>query len=485
MPESSFTWLAVCAYVLLIAGAGARAKRADSFRVFAIGARSRHPFLIGMAAAAGAVSSTTFVINPGLVWLYGYSAFVAIAMSSTVGFLLGLVLFSKSFRRIGEKFEALTVAQWVGDRFKSGSLRVFFGCISLLQVAYVVLIVVSLAQVISIGLSVPIIPAAIFVIVFTCAYIFLGGTSTHILTNSIQAVLMTLLALLMILSGARHFAGGVPAFFDQLRAVGPFFADSVNPQSDLYRDFYETIVAQFVIGVVTALLPHLIVKSLYLRNDREVNTYLISASTFVLLFKMVVVAGLYARLELGAPQGMTPDNVMATYFVTHYSPFVRAIVTVGVLAAGFSTLEAIILALASIFSHDIVRPTLLRLGGPVMDELRVARVFFVLLVPVVSLLAWRQIVAPSLSVIIFAFNGVLAFTAAVVPSIAFGIYSKSQSTKAAFASSVIALVVFYSMLAFDITRYHTNPLIPGTIGVFVGLAVFGAVSALDRRPKAT
>ena len=481
MPESTFTWLAVCVYGLLMAAAGFSAKKARTFQVFAIGERSRHPLLIGMAAAAGAVSSTTFVINPGLVWLYGYSAFVAIALSSTAGFLFGMVLFSKSFRRIGERFEALTVAQWVGDRFNSVPLRIFFGCISLLQVAYVVLIVVSLAQVISIGLSVPIIPAAIFVVVFTCAYIILGGASTHILTNAIQGVLMTLLALLMILSGAFHFADGVPAFFDKLRAVGPFFADSVNPNSDLYRDMFETIVAQFVIGVVTALLPHLIVKSLYLRSEREVNAYLFSASSFVLLFKMVVIAGLYARLELGAPAGMNPDNAMATYFVTHYSPFVRAIVTVGVLAAGFSTLEAIILALASIFSHDVIRPALQRLRGQVLDELRLARVFFVLLVPIVSVLAWRQIVAPSLSVIIFAFNGVLAFTAAVVPSIAFGIYSRSQSTRAAFASSVAALFVFYSMLTFEITQYHTNPMIPATIGVFVGLAVFGAVAAVDRR----
>ena len=156
-----------------------------------------------------------------------------------------------------------------------------------------------------------------------------------------------------------------------------------------------------------------------------------------------------------------------------------------VLAAGFSTLEAIILALSTIFSQDVVGPVLHFLGLREVEPLRLARMFFVLLAPIASLLAWRQIVSPSLSVIIFAFNGILAFTAAVVPSIAFGIYSKSQSTRAAFVSSVVALIVFYSMLAFKLTKYHTNPMIPGTIGVFVGLAVFGAVSALDRRPAAS
>lgn len=485
MPESAFTWVAVCAYALLMVGAGAFSKRAPSFKVFAIGGRSNHPILIGMAVSAGAVSSTTFVINPGLVWLYGYSAFVAIALSSTLGFLFGLILFSKSFRRLGEKFEALTVAQWIGDRYRSPRLRIFFGCVSLLQVAYVGLIVVSLAQVLAKGLSVPAIPAAIFVVVFTCGYIFFGGTSTHILTNSIQAVVMAGVALLLIFSGASHFSDGVPAFFDRLRAVGPYFADSVNPASDLYRDLYETVVSQFVIGAASALLPHLIVKSLYLRSEREVNTYLLTASSLVLAFKMVLVAGLYARLELGAAKGLVPDNVMATYFVTHFSPLVRALVTVGVLAAGFSTLEAIVLALASIFSHDIVRPALQALGKPKVDELALARLFFALLVPVASVLAWRQIVAPSLSVIIFAFNGILALTAAVAPAVVFGIYSKSQSSRAAFFSALAALVVFYGMLAFRITKYHTNPMIPGTVAVLVALAVFAAAAALDRGSPAS
>jgi sodium/pantothenate symporter len=481
MPESSFTWVAVSAYAVLLLAVGILSRRASSFRMFAIGARSTHPVVIGMAVAAGSVSSSTFVINPGLVWLYGYSAFVALALSSTVGLVVGLFLFSKSFRRMGEKFEALTVAQWVGDRYGSSSLRIFFGCISLLQVAYVVLIVVSLAQVLSKGLSVPVIPAAIFLVLFTCAYISLGGTSTLISANFIQCFVMTLVALLLILSGAQHFGDGLPAFFDRLRAAGPYLADSVNPASDLYRDFWETIVAQFVMGVSTALLPHLIVKTLYLRNEKEVNTYLVTASSFMVLFKLVVVAGLYARLELGAAQGLTADNVMATYFVTHFSPVVRAVVTVGVIAAGFSTLESIVLALASIFSNDVVHPLAARLNRKAMEPLKLARVFFLILAPVVILLATREIVSTSVSVMIFAFQGVLAFTAAIVPVVGFGIYSKSRSKKAAFVSAVAGLVSFYSMVGFQLTAYHTNPMIPATIAIVIGLATFSVVDLLDRR----
>jgi Na+/proline symporter len=481
MPESSYTWVAVCAYAILLVTVGVLSRRASSFRMFAIGARSTHPVVIGMAVAAGSVSSSTFVINPGLVWLYGYSAFVALALSSTVGLVLGLFLFSKSFRRIGEKFEALTVAQWVGDRYGSPNLRTFFGCISLLQVAYAVLIVVSLAQVLSKGLSLPVIPVAIFLVLFTCSYIALGGTSTLISANFLQCFVMTIVALLLIFSGGSHFADGIPAFFERLRAAGPFLADPVNPASDLYRDLLETVVAQFVMGLATALLPHLIVKTLYLRDDREVNTYLFTASSFMVLFKLVVIAGLYARLELGSAPGLSADNVMATYFVTHFSPVVRAVVTVGVIAAGFSTLESIVLALSSIFANDVVRPLRERLNLAPVEPLKLARVFFLILAPVVILLATRELLSTSVSVMIFAFQGVLAFTAAIVPVVGFGIYSKSQSSAAAFISAIVGLVSFYAMVLLQLTAYHTNPMIPGTIAVGLGLATFAIVDVVDRR----
>ena len=88
-----------------------------------------------------------------------------------------------------------------------------------------------------------------------------------------------------------------------------------------------------------------------------------------------------------------------------------------------------------------------------------------------------------MSVLIFAFNGVLAFTAAVVPVIAFGIYSKSQSKAAAFTSAIAALVAFYSMVLFKLTAYHTNPMIPGMIAIGIGLLTFALVAAFDRNPK--
>lgn len=467
-------------YAVAMAVMALRSKSVGSFRVFSIGARENHPILIGMAVSAGSVSSTTFVINPGLVWKYGFAAFVAIGLVSTLGFLFGLAVFSKSFRRVGDRFNALTVAQWIGDRFGSERLRIFFGCISLFQIAYLVLITVALAQVLSKGLGVDPVQAAVVVIAFTCAYITLGGTSTHILTNTVQAVMMGVVALLLLFSGIRHVVGGDVPFFEELARYGPHYASWINPESDLYRDFFETFVAQFVIAAASALLPHLVVKALYLRDESEVNVYLATASFFVILFKMVTFAGLYARMEIDGTN-LTPDTVMATYFVTHFSPFVRALITLGVLAAGFSTLEAIALALSSIFASDVVQPVAKLLGLSAPRDLRLARIFFVLLVPLTSLLAWRQLVAPSLSVIIFAFNGILAVTAVVVAPVLFGIYAKTVSVRAAFVSACCALAVFYTMTFGELTRYHTNPMVPGTFAVVASLVSYAIVSALDSR----
>ena len=113
--ETVYSWVLLSGYFLAVA-AIAVASRGRSFEAFSVGARNLHPAFVGLSVAAASTSTATFVINPGLVYLYGWSGFVAIYFASGLGFLVGLVVFSKSFRRLGDRFSALTLPQWIGER---------------------------------------------------------------------------------------------------------------------------------------------------------------------------------------------------------------------------------------------------------------------------------------------------------------------------------------------------------------------------------
>lgn len=474
MSETVLPWTLFIVYAVAIVGLAVwNRRKASDMQGFSIGSRSVPPIFVGLSLAANMTSVATFVINPGLVHAYGWSGVVGYGLAAPAGIFVGLVVTSKKFRQIGDRFTALTVPQWLGERYGDRRLTVLFAAASLLQVTFLVLIVTALVLVLMSVLQVSMWLAIVIVVVLAFTSILLGGASLHVVSNSVQAVTMLAVALLLVGSGIELFSGGLGAFFARLDAVAPYYGSVTNPNSLLFRDLFEVVVANFCIGVAIIMQPHIISKALYLRTERDVNVYLVTAMVAGTVFTTVLLVGLYARIDLGAD--IAPDRVVATYIATEFAPGLRALIMLGVLAAGFSTLEGVILALSTIFANDLWG-NLARAAG--MEEtavrerlLRVGRIFLVALAPVTAVLAWRQIVAPSLSVAIFAQNGVYGLFAATFAPVVFGLFSKRATAGLAAGAAVAALVVHFGMYYGGITIYHNNPAVPATCALVTSTSI--------------
>ena len=488
MNETFLPWTLLIAYAaVIIYLAWRNRRRATDIESFSVGSRRVPPFFVGLSLAANMTSVATFVINPGLIHAYGWSGVVGYGMAAPLGIFIGLIVTSKRFRRVGDEFTVLTVPQWLGERYGDRRLTVFFALASMLQITFLVLIVTALVLVLMTVLQIGMWPALLMVVVFTFGYILFGGASLHIWSNSVQAITMLAVAVILVASGAAIFGDGVAGFFGRLDAVAPHFGSMTNPDSLLFRDLFEVVVANFIIGLAIIMQPHIISKSLYLRSERDVNTYLVTAMVAGTVFTAVLLVGLYARIDLGGD--LPPDRVVATYIATGFAPGLRAFIMLGVLAAGFSTLEGVILALSTIFGNDFYG-TIARARGVAADRLnsqllRVGRIFLIALAPITLLLAWRQIVAPSLSVAIFAQNGIYGLFAATFAPVLFGIFSKRTSAPLAFAAAVTALVVHFGMYYGGITHYHNNPAVPATCALVISTLVMGIGVALVRNEKGT
>lgn len=488
MNETFLPWLLLIAYAgVIVFLAWRNRRRSSDIESFSVGSRRVPPFFVGLSLAANMTSVATFVINPGLIHAYGWAGIVGYGLAAPLGIFIGLVVTSKRFRRVGDRFTVLTVPQWLGERYGDRRLTVFFALASMLQITFLVLIVTALALVLMSVLQIGMWPALLMVVIFTFGYILFGGASLHVWSNSVQALTMLAVALILVASGAAVFADGLPGFFARLDAVAPHYGSMTNPDSLLFRDLFEVVVANFVIGLAIIMQPHIISKSLYLRSERDVNTYLITAMLAGTIFTSVMLVGLYARLSLGAE--VPPDRVVATYITAAFAPGLRAFIMLGVLAAGFSTLEGVILALATIFGNDFFG-TIARARGLAPERLRplllkVGRVFLIALAPITLLLSWRQIVSPSLSVAIFAQNGVYGLFAATFAPVLFGIFSDRAAPRVAFASAATALVVHFGIYYGGIGAYHNNPAVPATFALAASTLVMVAGTAFRRRADAT
>ena len=292
-------WLVVAAYmavILVFVVRGARRNR--SLDDYALGSISFSPVAVGLALAASMTSAATFIINPGFVALYGLSGVISYALVLPAAALVSLIVLTKGFRKHGQTVKALTMAQWMGSRYGSRGLSLFFAVLSLLLITFIVLIVVGLVKVLSKTLDVGELPVLLGVVAFVFGYMMFGGANSMVYTNTVQAVLMLVVAFILLGSGYEHFADGVRGFLDRLRAVDPALTGATNTGSFLFRDWFEIGVAQVIVGVAIVCQPHIITKSLLLKTDRDVNRYLVVGIVTEAIFFAVVIAGLYARLAM-------------------------------------------------------------------------------------------------------------------------------------------------------------------------------------------
>lgn len=439
------------------------AKATKSFQDYAVGSMAFSPVAVGLALAASMTSAATFIINPGLIGLYGYSGIIAYAIALPVAAFVSLVFLTKKFRDQGNKVKALTMAQWIGNRYESPKYATAIAALSLLLITFIVLIVVGLAQLLSQSLQVDVVWVMIGVVVFVFGYMMFGGANSMVYTNTIQAAMMLVVAIILLYSGYNYFADGLSGFSDRLAAINPSLVEPTNPDSLLFRNYYEIIFCQVIIGIAVVCQPHIITKSLLLKKDSDVNKYLITAIATMVIFFSIVIVGIYARLEFpdmvlnGNP--IKPDQLIPTYVVEKFQVAVGLIVTMGLIAAGISTLEGLIQSLSITITSDLLLSNFPSLNKQAETQKVILNRVVIAVIGLLAIgLSYRQIVAPDLSVAIFAQNGVYAFFAAVFFPLILGMFTKEMRVDAAIVSSVVALVVHFGMYYGQIGYMMQNPI---------------------------
>jgi len=449
------TWILIAIYIAItlffvVKGALSTRNLAD----YAVGSISFSPVVVALSLAASMTSAATFVINPGFIANYGISGIISYGIVLPFAALVSLTILTKSFRKYGQSVKALTLAQWIGERYKSKNYALFIAFLSLLLITFIVLIAVAITMVLSHALNANPIWVLTGVVFFIFGYMMFGGANSMIYTNTIQAGIMIVVAAILLSSGYDHFSRGISSLLDQLAEIDPQLIRMSNPSSPLFRDFYEIVIAQLIVGMAIVVQPHIITKSLMLKQEKDVNRFLLVAVIVELLFFAVVISGLYARLTFpdlsinGVPlknDAIIPAYVTAVFANSKLAVAVGLLVVLGLISAGVSTLEGLIQSLSTTITSDIIR--VLKPGKAMSDQRMILlnKVVIVLLAIVTIYLSGKQLIKPNLSVGIFAQNGVYAFFATAFVPVIFGIFYKKMPATVAFAGSITALSVHFTV----------------------------------------
>ncbi len=464
MDSKIFLTLAVLIYVIGITSFTFIAKKKkQSIESYSIGSKTTSPIVVGLSLAVGMTSAATFVINPGLIYLYGFSGFLGYGIAAPLGIYIALILMSKNFLKVGEQTKVLTVPHWIGERYQSKTFTIFFSLVSFLQITFAVLIAVGITIVLanSFGASYELV--LFIVLLFSVAYLFLGGgVNVLLLSNAFQSAFMIITAILFLISGPVFYGLSPISLFYQLKTIDPNLVSITNPVSLLFRDLFEVFITNFLVGIAIICQPHIISKALYLKTEKDLNKYLITVIVVASLFFFVLFTGLYARVVLNGDI-LKPDQAISTYINKIFPPYLLAIVTLGILSAGFSTLDNILVVLSSIFSVNILKELINKINPTIEEskfkwiQLFASKIFMIVLAIIIYLLSINQIYHPNLSVAIFAQNGVYGLFVTTFWPIFLGLFRNELNKVIVFIASMIAFLTHFGFYYLEITKYHNNP----------------------------
>jgi sodium/pantothenate symporter len=446
------------------------ALRTKNMSEYALGTLNFSPWFVGLSLAAAMTSAATFVINPGLIAAYGLSGLLSFGVFFPLASLVSLVVLTKSFRKFGTTVKALSLANWIGSRYNSKGYALFIALLSVLLITFIVLILVAITKVLGPALNIKETLMLLFVVVFVFGYMMFGGANSMVYTNTIQAVIMLFVAVMLLSSGYPYLKDGLFVFFDKLAAISPELVKPTNPGSPLFRDYFEIIFAQVIVGAAVVCQPHIITKSLLLKKESDVNKYLIAAVVIQGLFFSVVFVGFYARLSFpdltvnGKPLGI--DGVVPAYVVSVFSEGWVAIgmgliIVLGLISAGLSTIEGLIQSVSTTITSDIVKPLF---GNAIKHDKKYILInrLVIAAMAIASFFAARQqLLHPNLSVAIFAQNGVYAFFSIAFIPIVFGIFVREASLRTALTGSITALLVYF-------LAYYVSPWLISKYGLSLG-----------------
>jgi SSS family solute:Na+ symporter/sodium/pantothenate symporter len=336
---------------------------------------------------------------------------------------------------------------------------VAFAAINLLSLSFVVLIVGGLSIVMQATLGLGNIESLVLIVVFVFSYVFVGGTWAHAYTNTLQGIIMLLVALVIVASGVPLLLSG--DVMTTLAAHDPNLVGIVNPASALFGSFFSVVISGFVIGFALVSQPHIMTKALYVDSDRAVRQYLAITIAVSLCFSALLLVGLYAHLiDLPREAFVDPatgvfrqDRVMAVYLAQSFGPVPFAVITVALLAAGMSTLDGLLVALSSIAGADLFealapRDWLRRKSDE--QRMRGAHRVSQLVLIAMGVTAFVIAIDPPALLGIFGQLGVYGIVAASTVPILYGLWFPSMGGRAATAAALTGLGVHFGLYGYGV-----------------------------------
>lgn len=352
-------------FIMLLVGASYM-KTGKSTEDYFLGGRSLGGWVVALSAQASDMSGWLLMGLPGSVYAFGTGQ-CWIAVGLFLGTVANWLIISGRLRRYTiVANNSLTLPAYFENRFHDQK-RILLGISS---VVIVVFFLVYTASAFASG-------GKLFSTVFGCsyhvsltigallilAYTFMGGFMAVCVTDFIQGMLM-LVALITVPTVAYALLGG--NISGALEQTGVHAADFLNIMKNGDQNFSAVeIISQLAWGLGYCGMPHILVRFMAVKNEKELNkskgiaiVWVIISLVMAVLIGVIGRAYLYPMLlgsEGGSAETVFIEMIRRLFTEDIRLPIIAGLFLCGILAAIMSTADSQLLVTASSVSEDIYK----------------------------------------------------------------------------------------------------------------------------------
>ena len=395
-----------------------------------VGGRNMGGWVIGLSFFATYASTNSFVGFSGRTYDWGipWMLFIPTAVAFS---LFAWIVVAPRLRAFTAAMDSLTIPDFIGFRFGSTTARVFSALIMIAaSFFYMTAVFKGIGNLLETFLEIQYEVSIVIVFFIVMTYTMIGGFISVVKTDSVQGVVMVLAAIVLF-SGTVSAAGGLTSI-SEVR---------MQPGGEKLFTWGGGVAIPVLMGTMFAGLvkfavePRQLSRFFALQGDKATRTgMIVSSVTFAAVFSLLIPVGIYARRVL--PGGLEDtDLVVPTLLTEVFGPGTGAFLLVAMVAAAMSSLDSVLLVMASTTERDIV--SVLKPGRTEAAEMFWTKgwvALFALITAVISLNPPDGIVE------LTAFSGSL-YGACFFPAIVFGLHWRRGSGAGVIASFVIGIGV--------------------------------------------
>ncbi|UCF73248.1 MAG: sodium:solute symporter family protein [Deltaproteobacteria bacterium] len=477
MSQGLFVWSAIAIYIALgiAVAVMARRKLGSGINDFFLGNRQIGGFVSALTYAATTYSAFMMVGLAGLTYKLGVGA-----LGFELTYLCGLVLvvfFGPRFWLVGRRFDYLTHAELLADRYQRRAVGIVAALLCL-----VFLIPYAAIQVMGIGYllagvskgAIPLLGAMVLAILVALVWSNIAGLRSVAWTDALQAVIMLLASLAALGFLAYRGFGGFGNFLLKMDEEIPQLL--AGPGLFKFNVFFGLALPWLFFSVSNPqVTQRLFIPKSVTAFKQMIGGFLVFGFIYTLVS---VLWGFGARLLVPALD--KADKATPALLALPIIPkAIAIIVMVGILAAAISTIDSILLTLSSMCARDIYKNGI-NLRASEEMELRVGKAVIPILAIIFFVFAYWAAGKKGLAFMIAPLSAAASAGLLMgVPAI-IGAFFWRRATAAGALSSMVGGAIL--VLALQVSGTKPLGLWPGVWGLMVCTALYVFVSLCTRPP---